>query len=120
MQAKDIKKELVSLTILFVALVIIGKIVFYQEAIFVIARFIAAFYWLLILPGFFLMYYWKERLGFLERLLLGVALGASILGISSYYLGLLGLHIKYHYMVIPSVMLIIGLAIVLRGGSKEK
>ena len=70
-----------------------------------------AIFWLLVLPGFFIMFYWREEIKFYERFIIGIALSAGIVGISSYYLGLIGLNIKYHTVLLPLAIIIAGFII---------
>jgi hypothetical protein len=50
----------------------------------------------------------------LERLIIGTATSTAIIGISSYYLGLIGLHVKYHGIIIPAALISIGVLSLLR------
>ncbi len=103
-----IKKEAKYLGILFVLLVVIFKIVFFKEGIFNIIKLFLGIFWVFIIPGFVLMYYWAEKLNFLERLLIGTAVSAAVISIASYYIGLVfGLHVKYHGFLLPIIFLII-------------
>lgn len=109
-----IKSEIIYIGILFVVGLIIFKIAFYKENFLIILRTVFGFFWLFILPGFFIMYYWHEKLDFVGRFVIGIALGVALIGISSYYLGLLGLHLKYHAIVLPLFYLIIGVILLFR------
>jgi len=51
------------------------------------------------------MLYWKDKLDFAERIVVGSAMAAGIIAISSYYLGLVGFNLKYHGIVLPLLML---------------
>jgi len=110
----QIKKESAYLIYLLLSGVILFKILFYKESLLIVLRTVLAFFWLFILPGFYLMYYWHEKLSFLERFLLGIAVSASVIGISSYYLGLAGLNIKYHGILLPILFLAVGFFLVWR------
>ncbi|MFH0979310.1 MAG: hypothetical protein V1837_08505 [Candidatus Woesearchaeota archaeon] len=105
------RKEISVLATLFIVLFIIAKIVFFLENFFVVLRLVASLFWLFVLPGYAIMLYWNESLDLPKRLLLGFALSAAVLGISSYYLGILGLHIRYHLFVIPTAMIILGIVL---------
>ena len=105
---KLIKKELQYIGILFLLVLIIFKIAFYKENLVVLFRNVLSLFWLFALPGYFIMLYWREQLGFAERFVIGVAMAAAIIGIFSYYLGLIGLNIKYHAVMLPSVLILIG------------
>tara|TARA_Y100000310_G_scaffold36378_1_gene34272 strand:+ start:4761 stop:5111 length:351 start_codon:yes stop_codon:yes gene_type:complete len=109
-----IKKDLVNLSYILLAGIVILKILFYNEDFPTILRTLLAFFWLFILPGFSLMYYWEDKLNFTERFLIGVAASAAIIGTCSYYLGLIGLDIKYHGILLPLLLLAIGSIIILR------
>lgn len=102
-----IRKEAIILFYLFLTAVLVFKIIFYRENLMIILRTIFAFFWLFILPGFYLMYHWHDKLSFLERFIIGVAVSASVIGVSSYYLGIIGLNIKYHVFLLPSLFLLI-------------
>lgn len=108
------KREMLYLLGLFIATLTIFQIVFYKESFLVVLKVITSFYWLFILPGFSIMYYWHETLNFLERLVLGSALSAAVIGIVSYYLGMIGFHLKYHGYVLPPILLLVGGYIVWR------
>lgn len=97
-----------SLGILFLLGVIVLKIVFYKESILTILRIIISFFWILVLPGFVLMYNWKEEMNFEERAIWSIPLSAAIIGVTSYYLGLIGFYIKYHGILLPAVFIIAG------------
>ena len=109
-----IKKELKYMGISFLLVLIIFKIAFYKENLIVLFRNVLSLFWLFVLPGYFIMLYWKEKIGFLERFIVGIVLSAAIIGIFSYYLGIIGLNIKYHTILLPLVLILIGIIINLR------
>lgn len=104
-----ILKEVGLLGILFFAALIIFKIVFYNESIFVVLRVVASLYWLFVIPGFCFMYLWQD-LRFYERLIIGCVIGLVIMGAVSYYVGILGLHTKYHTVFLPLLIMLPTLA----------
>jgi uncharacterized membrane protein len=106
---KTVKQEALKLALLFISLAVITKLVLYNESILVVLRLIASMYWIFIIPGFLIMYHWKDHLDFVQRLLIGFAFSAAVIGISSYYLGLAGIHIKYHFMILPTAVIIFGI-----------
>ena len=110
----ELKKEGINLIFLFVMGLIIFKILFYKEAFITILRTVAAFFWIFVLPGFSLMYYWHEKIGFIERFVIGIAVSAAVIGITSYYVGLFGLHIKYHGFLLPFICLVTAVFIIFR------
>ena len=109
-----IKKEFAYTGILFLLMIGIFKIVFFNENLFIVIKIVASLFWLFVLPGFIAMFYWKEQMDFIERLIIGTVLSAGINGIVSYYLGLIGLHIQYHVFILPPVIMLIGAIILYR------
>ena len=109
-----IKKELIYIGILFAAGIIIFKIAFFKEDILFILKTVFAFFWIFVLPGFFIMYYWHEKTDILERVIIGIVLSAALMGVSSYYIGILGVHIKYHGFILPLFYLIVGVILISR------
>ena len=60
------------------------------------------------------MIYLREKIDFIERFIIGIALAAGMIGIISYYVGLMGLNVKYHAIVLPLFLILIGLIFNLR------
>lgn len=104
----DINKELVYLALIFVASILVFKIVFYKESIMVVSQLAFSFFFLYILPGFSIMYYWKSRLEFVERFIIGFPLGAAITGSFGFLLGLFGIKLIFQVWLIPIVCFILG------------
>ena len=106
-----LKKQLLNegkiLSGLFVVFVIVFKIVFFKESFLVVLKMVLSLFWLFVLPGFAVMLYWSDKLDFLERFVIGTALGLGVVGVMSYYIGLIGVNVNYHHMIFP--ILIIGL-----------
>ena len=68
------------------------------------------------------MLYW-QNLSFLERAVAGTAVGMAVSGISSYYLGLIGLNLRFHAVLLPLLVIGVMLAVVWKqpaSGSEEK
>ena len=105
----SIKEESKYIGILFIAALIIFKIVYFKESFVVLLKIVASLFWLFVIPGYFAMLFWKEKLEFAERFVIGVLVSAAIIGIFSYYIGLIGLNIKYHAFVLPILISITGL-----------
>mgnify|MGYP001561148066 CR=1 FL=1 len=108
------KKELLYIVILFLIALIIFKIIYYKDSFIATLRFVASLFWLFAIPGYIVMFYWKEKLDFTERFIIGIALSAAVIGVSSYYIGLIGLNIKYHGILLPVLMIIAGIAVNLK------
>ena len=114
-----IKKEAINLLVLFLLLLLIFKIVYLKENAIIILRTVLSIFWIFIIPGFYLMYYWHQKLDFVERLVIGIGLSAALIGISSYYLGLIGINIKYHTIILPSLMLGFAFFLIIKIHSKS-
>ena len=109
-----VKREFRYIGILFLLSVIIFKIAFFRENFIVLLRSVLSLFWLFVLPGYFVMLYWRENLEFIERFIAGIVLSAAVIGIFSYYIGLLGLNIRYHAVLLPLVLIFMGIIIDLR------
>ena len=109
-----IKKELLYLLIIFIIANVIFKIAFYKESLLILARNVISIFWLFVLPGYFITFYWRERLEFTERFVIGIVIAAGLIGIFSYYLGLAGFNIKYHVIVLPLAIIAAGLLMNMR------
>lgn len=100
-----IRDESIYLVALLVITIIIFKIVFYNESFAIVLRAVISFFWLFVIPGFSLMYYWYDTLNFLERLLAGVVVSLVVIGTIGYYFGLIGIHARYHNMLLPPLII---------------
>ena len=109
-----VKKELKYIGLLFLVFLVIFRIVFFKENLIVLFRLVLSLFWIFILPGYFIMLYWREKIDFTERLIIGAALAAGLIGIASYYLGLAGLNLEYHAIILPSALILAGLLINLK------
>lgn len=110
----NIKKEFLYIGVLFIIIFIIFKIIYYKNSFLTSLRFASSLFWLFVLPGYCIMLYWKEKLDFLERFVIGISMSAAVIGILSYYTGLIGLNIKYHVFLLPAVLIVIGVILNLR------
>ena len=104
---EKIKAELFYLLIAFVIAVVIFEIAFYKENFINLLRIVLSLFWLFVLPGYFMMLYWQDKLEFMERFVIGIFLAAGIIGISSYYFGLIGLNVEYHSILLPSILILV-------------
>jgi uncharacterized membrane protein len=105
---KEVFDEMKSLGIMFIVVLIAFKIAFFKENFIILLRNVLSLFWLFALPGYFMLLYWKNKLDFLERFIIGTSLSAATIGIVSYYFGLLGLNINYHFVLIPLLLIILG------------
>ena len=103
-----LRDELIYVLAIAAISIIALKIVFFKEAWIVTLRLVLSFVWVFILPGLSIMFYWEDKLRFTERLIIGVGISSAIIGIASYYIGLIGLNIKYHVILLPLLCLAAG------------
>ena len=90
--------------LLFIMIVLLLKIVFYEESIFSLFKVSASILWLLVIPGYCITSIWKE-MALLERIIISVPASIAVIGITSYYLGLFGLNLKIQAFLLPAVIL---------------
>ncbi len=115
----SIKEESKYIGILFIAALIIFKTVYFKESLIVLLKIVVSLFWLFAIPGYFAMLYWKEKLEFAERFVIGVLVSAAIVGIFGYYFGLIGVSMRYHAFVLPPVIMIIGLVAAMKKKSSS-
>ena len=106
----NLKNELGMILIVYVAIVLAFKLIFISEGFLVVLRAVSAVFWIALLPGYFIMLYWSAQLKFYERFIIGAAVATALTGIISYHLGIFGLHIKYHGIILPILFIILGFA----------
>jgi uncharacterized membrane protein len=104
---EQMKNESKYLVYSFTAACIFTKIIFYNEEILTIIRLIASWYHLFLLPGFAWLYYWNE-LSFINRFIISFGVSLAVVGISSYYFGLLGFGLRIYAYLIPAIIVLLG------------
>lgn len=111
---KLVNKETKFLLGLFLVLYIIFQIVFYKQNFMTVLKTVISLFWVFILPGYFLMLYWHKKIGLLERLVAGTLLSAALIGITSYYVGIAGLNVNFHSIILPPMLIAIGFLVNLK------
>lgn len=105
-----LRKDAFAHVALFTILLVSLRIVFYKDSSGMVLRFAASLYWLFILPGTTLLLAWAKRWGFAERVAAGTAAVLSIVGTASYYLAIMGIHVRYHWVLFTPALLVTGIA----------
>ena len=108
------KQELIALGMAFAAIFIILQAVFYRENAAVVLRLAAGIFWLFTIPGAAILLPWKEKISPAAMAAMGTVLGMAVVGIASYYLGVLGVDIKYSGVILPIIVVVAALAISLK------
>jgi hypothetical protein len=105
------KKESIYILIILIISIVVFKLSFFKESFLTVIRTVFSFFWLFVLPGHIIMLRWKQSLGFLERIIVGIIISLALMGTISYYFGLMGLHTKFHQVIIPVVLILLGLVL---------
>ncbi len=105
-----LRKEAKYLAAAFVIAIIMLKVAFYREDLLGITKAAASVMWLFVLPGYAIMFHWRENLGVIERLFAGTVAAMAISGIASYYLGISGLRIQNQTILLPAAIIAASLA----------
>ncbi|MBI3027440.1 hypothetical protein HYY70_04970 [Candidatus Woesearchaeota archaeon] len=103
-----VKREGLYILFLLALAMVAFKLAFFKESLLVVARVVSSLFWLFVVPGYFVMLYWREKLDFVERIFVGIAITAAATGVFSYYIGLIGLNIKYHTFAFPLILILAG------------
>lgn len=116
---KGLTQELKLIALAFVVVIVVLKIAYYKEGFFEIIKIAAALFWLFVLPGYGLLLYWKDKLGFLERIAIGTVVAMAISGIAGYYLGLIGLKLQNQTALLPALLIAASLALYLKSSTTK-
>ena len=108
------KSEAKKLVLLFLLIVAIFQIVFYKENLFVILKLVFSLFYIIILPGHLIMMFWADKISFKERIIIGTVTGLVIIGLASYYLGIIGLNVKHHIIMLPLIIMILSIFLHIR------
>jgi uncharacterized membrane protein len=100
--------EFKKISISFGISVIAFQIMYYLTPFFVTLRTVFSIFWLFVLPGMSFLLHYRHKLHFVERFVISVPVSIAIVGTFSYYLGLFGLHAKYHGWILPEITIGLG------------
>ena len=103
-----LQKEVIILLSICIASVVVFKLLFFRQDALTVARVVAAFIWLFVVPGYALMLSFHERLSFPVRLGLGICVAGALLGLAAYYLGIIGIRVQFSRVIVPLAAIIIG------------
>jgi len=109
-----LKSGIVSLIALFISFFLIVRVVLYKESWIVTFLLTLNVFYLILTPGFFISLYAHDKLGFKARLVLGSAFTIAITSILSYYLGLAGVHVRYHSYFLPALIIAMGVLLFIK------
>ncbi len=108
------KKDFTWLAIVFAAMLAAFAAAFHGQSIYTVLSVVFSIFWLFIIPGFVITYLISLELDTAERIFMGFGIGAAFLGVFSYYSGILGLDIKWHYIVLPVAIIAVASFMVYR------
>lgn len=115
----EIYKELGIILAVSLLFIIIFKALFLKDSLWNIIKLVASFVFIILIPSMSILFYFRKKLNFIERTIISALFGSGALGVISYNLGIIGIHIKHHYFIIPLILLAIGIFINLRFPTKE-
>ncbi|HIH32361.1 TPA: hypothetical protein HA235_06675 [Candidatus Woesearchaeota archaeon] len=105
----QLRKEIINVLLCVITLIIITQIAYFKENFLAVSKISLSIAYLYIIPGYALMLYWFDKIPFFQRLFFGTSIGIGVVGFLSYYIGMAGIHIKYHHIIFPPVLIIIGI-----------
>ena len=109
-----VKKEGRKLALVLAILIAAMQIAFYHSSFFVNLRAGLSLFYLFVIPGYFILLYWHEKIKFIERTLFGSFIAAGLFGALGYYLGLMGLNVNLDAYFFPLITIIISILLNLR------
>jgi hypothetical protein len=90
---------------------VLFQIIYNKESSIIVTRTVASLFWLFVIPGAVLLRPWREKIGTAAWLVMGTVLGMATAGIGSYYLGLLGINLKYSAALLPALVIASGVVL---------
>ena len=109
-----LKKEVTFIGIVFLATYGIFQAVFIKENPISVIRTVAGLYWLYILPGYAFMMMFEDKLEAVERLIIGTLAGMAVVGVVGYNLTVIGINMRYHFIILPPAMISLGIFLALQ------
>jgi uncharacterized membrane protein len=101
----------------FAIITLILRTIFFNQDFLVLLKAVSSIYWVLILPGIGLTYLLHD-MNLIERFAISVAISAALVGVSSYYLGLFGVHIRYSAIFVPLIFTVISIVLMYKQSEK--
>lgn len=89
----------------------LAKATFYRESLQFLVPFVAKLFLIFVVPGYVLFLFARETIPFSRRLVLGIGINLGLLLALSYTLGMVGIHLRYHHLIIPPLITILGVAL---------
>jgi len=108
----ELKQDIIWIATATIILGIILKILFPLSSITEIAKLVGSVLWLFALPGYCIMLPWRKEIELKERIVVGMLAAAGLFAIASYYLGIIGLHIKYHTILFPIIIVLASIILI--------
>jgi hypothetical protein len=107
--ADNLKKEAVYLLIILAAMIVLLKAGFYKEGMLDLIRISMVLFLQFVAPGYLLTLRFSNKLDFLERTVPGTLFSMLATGLVSYYFGIMGLNVRFHTILIPVLLGLLGI-----------
>jgi len=107
---KEHLRELSWILGIFFVTVIATSITFRDESLITSLKLMAGLFWMFLIPGFMILYRWKETLSLLERIVISVPVSAGLFGLLSYLTGIFGMPVWNQPILLPAIIGIVGIA----------
>src|SRR3989338_7721005 len=100
-EVSEITKVIVKMIVVYGAILLVFQIAYYKENIVSTAKTVTMLMWMFVLPGFFLLDYWKKYFSFHERLIIGTVVGLAASAIAMYWLHVLSVPVWWYPVMVP-------------------
>ena len=104
----EVKEELKYLLIAVAVILIILKIAFYKEPLLNVMKFGLSFVYFSLLPGYFILFNFREHMSINTRIILAFPVGLAIYVIIAYYLNIF---INLNYLLAIPLIILVGTAV---------
>ena len=110
MLKKELHSELKKFGWFVVVFYLFFQIWYFKDSPINVLKIVFAQLYLFILPGFMLMLYYRNKIEFMHRLIMGIALGYSASIILTIFIAVvIKINIVYYYWISPLIIIILGL-----------
>jgi uncharacterized membrane protein len=113
------KDEAIASGTVLILIYAVLQIAFYKENPLVVVRTALGLFWLFYIPGYSILLIWYDKLDMIERSIAGIAAGATLASVVSYFMTLAGVPIRIQWVLIPPALSLAGVVLVrLKGPSR--
>lgn len=107
---KEWKSLGIAVLLSMAVLAVMLQIIFYRESPLVIIKVVIAIAYLAIIPGALILHWLIPKISVVEKIIVGSLLSAALVGMFSYYLGIVGILMPVQLWILSPIMIIVAVS----------